>query len=265
MKKRILFGALCVALALSFLSCSPAPVENEYVKIRSSGSFSKIPEWLKGYWSDSEAVIQKSDSYFFTDTNIFQDWMRKEWLNLNTCAIASIGSGKTIEEVSGNTYTVTFGNWYDDDNHKTHTNKDWVLKFAKTSTGFNLTETEGDTVKDPVAFTKGRLFLPTWLRNTTWKSEDNLVTFTFSNSNLIVDNNETELDYTTDMLVPYVDGYYCEYKNGTGYIEESNESSYKLTVTDGEDTIVTQFYKKDDNTITWINGGETVGDLTKQQ
>lgn len=262
MKKRILFGALCVALALSFLSCSPAPVENEYVKIRSSGSFSKIPDWLKGYWSDSAADIRSSDSYFFTDTNIFQDWMRKEWLNLNTCAIASIGSGETKEELSGNTYTVTFVNWYDDEEHA-NTNKDWVLEFAKTSeTEFNLTETEGGTVKPSVAFTKGRLFLPTWLRNTTWKSGE--VTFEFTATNLVMYNNEEPMDYTSDLLIPYVNGNYCEYKNGTGYIEESDASSYKLTVTDGEDTIVTQFIKNGDDKITWINGGKTVGDLTIQ-
>ena len=273
MKKKFALGALCFALALSFISCDlpdtpelpdtpPTFEETDYVKLRKEGKFKKIPSWIKGYWSDSE----DKESYFFTDNNLFYDLGRSQSIDF-TVHFINPNFGKFTEEATDTSYTVTFRDYYkDDSDYDSHTKKDAVLKFEKTATGISCTEIRGDTVKPSINLTKGKLLIPTWLRET-WASSNGFVVFKITDANIVMTQTPigNSMDYTTDIILPYIYGVgYCEYVRGKGYIEETTDSSYTITITDGKDTIVTKLEKKDANTITWTNNGEVVGDLTKQ-
>ena len=264
MKKPLLFGALCVVLAFSFISCDGPEsshtftddefiTDNEFVKVRKEGKFKKIPDWIKGYWSDDEEQLASTKSYFFTDTNFFFDWIRAEKLNMTTHGINQ-NPGKFTEDATDTSYTVTFTDYYSHDaDYETHTKKDWVFKFEKSKSGISLVETNGDTVKDKIEYTKGKLLLPKWIRNTTWASENGLVELKFTTANLVVINKSSgkDMDFT-DTILPYIEGVgYCEYKKDTGYIESSGTSSYSITITDGETTLDHKFVKWNENTITW--------------
>lgn len=273
MKKRILFGALCVALALSFLSCdlpegsTPTFKETDYVKLRKEGKFKKIPSWIKGYWSDVEESSAFSVSYLFTDDNFFYDWGREESLNMTKYGI-NTNLNKFTEAATGTSYTVTFADYYKDDSkYKSHEKKDLVYKFEKTSDGIRLTESNGDTDKGPIDFTKGKLLLPTWIRNTTWASSNGLVELKFTTANLVVINKSSgkDMDFT-DTILPYIEGVgYCEYKKDTGYIESSGTSSYSITITDGEITLYNKFEKTTENKLTWTQDDSSVEMIKKQE
>lgn len=264
-------------MALSFISCDlpdtpelpdtpPTFEETDYVKLRKEGKFKKIPSWIKGYWSDSEDNKAYTGSYFFTDNNLFYDLGRSQSIDF-TVHFINLNIGKFTEEATDTSYTVTFRDYYkDDSDYDSHTKKDAVLKFEKTATGISCTETRGDTVKPSINLTKGKLLIPTWLRGT-WASSIGYVVFKITDANIVMTNtpNGNSMDYTTDIILPYIYGVgYCEYVRGKGYIEETTDSSYTITITDGEDTIVTKLEKKDANTITWTNNGEVLVDFTKQ-
>lgn len=263
MKKTLLFGALCVVLAFSFISCDGPEsshtftddefiTDNEFVKVRKEGKFKKIPDWIKGYWSDDEEQLASTKSYFFTDTNFFFDWIRAEKLNMTTHGINQ-NPGKFTEDATDTSYTVTFTDYYSHDaDYETHTKKDWVFKFEKSKSGISLVETNGDTVKDKIEYTKGKLLLPKWIRNTTWASENGLVELKFTETNLVIINKSSgiSMDFT-DTILPNVNGLYYEYILNKGYTESSDATSYSLTITDGETTLDHKFVKRNENTITW--------------
>lgn len=272
MKKKFALGAMCVALALSFMSCDnltglggndkpSSSSENDYIKVRKDGSFKKIPDWIKGYWSDDEDEFKSiSESYYFTDTNVFYDLGRKEFHSFSQIAV--LNAGNYNESVTEDTYTLSFSGYYNGvDGYESHTKKDWILKFTKTESGISVTETNGDTTQDALALTKGRLFIPEWLRGT-WVSSNGAVELQFTSVNLVAVNvnSGSSLDYT-DLILPVVDGKFMEYKRDSGYIEDDVDTSYTLTVTDGNTTLVNKFEKKDSTTITWTQGDTSV-DMT---
>ncbi len=271
MKKIAALGALFVALALSFVSCdlpedsTPTFKDTEYVKLRKEGKFKKIPSWIKGYWSDAEESSATSESYLFTDDNFFYDWGRVQTFNMTQYGI-NANLNKFTEDATDTSYTVTFADYYEDDSdYESHTKKDWVFKFEKTSDGIRLTESKGDTDKGSIDFTKGKLLLPTWIRNTTWASENSLVELKFTTANLVLTNKAKgkEMDFT-DTILPYIEGVgYCEYTKKTGYIESSYESSYSITITDGETTLYNKFEKKNENTLTWTQDDSSVEMIKK--
>lgn len=272
MKKRILLGAICTVLALSFASCdllggidpTPTPTwkDTDYIKHRRDGHFKKIPEWLKGYWSnDAERAIY-AESYFITDNNIFDDQGRSQ-----TGDYSFLNGLDGYEEVvTADTYTLTLKDyWATTEGYESHASKDKVLSFTKTETGITATITDGDTVREPLALTYGRLLIPACFRDT-WVSSNGVVELIFSDANLVVNNKSSgkSLNYS-DLILPYVkDVGYCEYIKGKGYIEEVgkdldlNPISYSLTVTDGETTLVNSFAIKDVNTIVWTQGDSAV-------
>lgn len=267
MKKRILFGALCVALALSFLSCdlpegsTPTFKDTEYVKLRKEGKFKKIPSWIKGYWSDAEESSATSESYLFTDDNFFYDWGRAQTFDMTKYGI-NTNLNKFTEDATDTSYTVTFAGYYE-----SHTKKDWVFKFEKTGDGIRLTESQGDANKTPIDFTKGKLLLPTWIRNTTWASSNGLVELKFTTANLVLTNKSTgkKMDFT-DTILPHIEGVgYCEYTKDTGYIESSGTSSYSITITDGKITLYNKFEKTTENKLTWTQDDSSVEMIKKQE
>lgn len=276
MKKIAVLGALFVALALSFVSCdlpedstptsTPTFKDTEYVKLRKEGKFKKIPSWIKGYWSDAEKSLAFSESYLFTDDNFFYDWGREESLNMTTKGI-NLNLGKFTEDVTDTSYTVTFADYYEDvSDYESHSTTDWVFEFKKTSDGICLTESRGDTDKGPIYFTKGKLLLPTWIRNTTWASGNGLVELKFTTANLVVINKSSgkDMDFT-DTILPYFEGVgYYEYKKDAGYIESSDESSYSIIITDGETTLDNKF-EKNGTTLTWTQGDSSVDMIEKSE
>ncbi|MCQ2575242.1 MAG: hypothetical protein MJ162_00765 [Treponema sp.] len=271
MKKIAAWGALFVALALSFVSCdlpedsTPTFKDTEYVKLRKEGKFKKIPSWIKGYWSDAEESLATSESYLFTDDNFFYDWGRTQMFNMTLRGI-NANLNKFTEDATDTSYTVTFADYYKDDSYyESHEKKDWVFKFEKTSDGICLTESKGDTNITPIDFEKGKLLLPTWIRNTTWAFSNGLVELKFTTANLVVINKSSgkDMDFT-DTILPYIEGFgYFEYTKNTGYIESRDESSYSITITDGETTLYNKFEIKDENTLTWTQGDSSVEMLKK--
>ncbi len=277
MKKKLLLGALCIVMVLSLVSCdglfgskpsSKTPFQDtDYITHRKDGRFKKIPEWAKGYWSDDSDDYKYqnlSDSCYLTDTNFFQDIGREELFNISFQALIN----KIEEDVTATTYTITMPNYYKGVNgYESHTSKDWVFKIEKTSTGISVTEIQGDSANPTKTFTKGKLFLPAWIRNTKWVSGNGKVELDFSVANLIMTVETTSKMDFTETILPVKDGNFCEYTKGKGYIEsyESGEKpSYQLVIADGSDTLVNKFVLKDANTLTWIEDGEPVGDFIKK-
>lgn len=272
MKKRILLGAICTVLALSFASCdllggidpTPTPTwkDTDYIKHRKDGKFKKIPEWLKGYWSNAAERAIDAESYFVTDNNVFYDMGRKQSVNYSFMSLVD----GFEEEATDTSYVLTLKDYYASfSDYDSHSTKDKVLKFVKTETGIALTESNGDNVLTPVELTYGRLLIPSCFRDT-WVSSNGLVELVFSDANLVVNNKSSgkSLNYS-DLILPYVEDVgFVEYVNGTGYVEEVgkdldlNPISYSLTVTDGETIFVNSFAIKDENTIVWTQDDSSV-------
>lgn len=275
MKKLTSIGAMLIALALSLASCNlPAssnsssnsssdPNETDYVKLRAAGKFTKIPSWIKGYWSDGNEWISATKSYYFTDTNFFYDWGRTKTHDMSVTGI-KLNLNKFNENATTDTYTVIFTDYYNGvSGYESHTNKDWKLVFKKTSTGISLTESKGDTTNPTENYTKGKLLISPELCGT-WAAGNVEIEITTTNIVLTNKSSGSKMDYT-ETILPFITGSgNYEYLRGKGYIEESSTSSYKITITDGSTKIISKFEKKDASTITWTQGEDSSVDLTKQ-
>lgn len=258
MKKKLLLGALCIVMALSLVSCDWGNLgkgkdpEIEYLIAKGDGPF-EIPDWIKGYWSDATDDTSSAESFFFTDTNFFNDVGRKKSHDFKVIAQLSDDFEETATET---TYTVTFKNYWSQ-----HTNKDWVFTFTKTVDGISLVENKGDNDKN-FTLEKGKLLIPEWLRGS-WSAGGTRFNFTKRNMVRVLDSDSVDF---TDVILPCVNGKYYEYKKDTGYIEKRNDDetpkSYELIVQDEEGVFINmKFVQKDENTVTWYSGDRSV-DLT---
>ncbi len=263
MKKKLLLGALCIVMALSLFSCDWGNLgkgkdpEIEYIIAKNPGPFTQIPDWIKGYWSDATddgyTFASIAESFFFTDTNFFNDVGRNKRHDFKVIAQLNPDFEETATET---TYTVTFKNYWSQ-----HTNKDWVFTFTKTANGISLVENKGDNL-ETFTLEKGKLLIPEWLRGS-WSAGGTRFNFTKRNMVLVVDSESMDF---TDVILPCVDGKYYEYKKDTGYIENRNDretpKSYELIVQNEEGAFVNmKFVQKDENTVTWYSGDRSV-DLT---